>query len=205
MKLILFLGLLFFTLSLSAETFYVASNGNDSNNGNSIDAPLKTIPRAISKIQSGDTILIRGGVHFYSSTISISKSGTAEEMCYMMAYGDERPVLDFSAQPFGKRGISLTGSYWHLKGIDIRYSGDNALNISGGGNNIIEFCSFYENKDTGAQLGGGAHDNTFINCDSYYNADPEDYGDADGFAPKLDVGTNNKFVSCRAWGNCDDG
>jgi len=54
-------------------------------------------------------------------------------------------------------------------------------------------------------MGNGAHDNTVINCDSYYNADPSDYGDADGFAPKLDVGTNNRFVGCRAWGNCDDG
>ncbi|MCB0259532.1 MAG: pectate lyase, partial [Calditrichaeota bacterium] len=44
-----------------------------------------------------------------------------------------------------------------------------------------------------------------LNCDSYYNADPPDYGDADGFAPKLTVGSGNYFYGCRAWVNCDDG
>ena len=79
------------------------------------------------------------------------------------------------------------------------------MDISGGSYNIIELCSFYENKDTGLQLGSGASNNRIINCDSYYNADPPDYGDADGFAPKLTVGTGNYFYGCRAWGNCDDG
>jgi len=54
-------------------------------------------------------------------------------------------------------------------------------------------------------MGGGAHDNKIINCDSYFNADPTDYGDADGFAAKLDVGSNNYFYGCRAWCNVDDG
>ncbi|WP_340114553.1 right-handed parallel beta-helix repeat-containing protein [Maribellus mangrovi] len=205
MKIILFLILIFFAGSIAAETYYVATDGDNGNAGTSIDAPFKTITKAISVMEPGDTILVRGGVYINYSTIRISKSGTAEAKCYLLAYGDERPILDFSRQDFGDRGISLTGSYWYVKGIDVCYSGDNALNISGGGFNVFEFCRFYENKDTGAQLGGGAHDNTFINCDSYYNADPEDYGDADGFAPKLDVGSNNKFVGCRAWGNCDDG
>ena len=43
-----------------------------------------------------------------------------------------------------------------------------------------------------------------INCDSYYNADPSN-GNADGFAPKLDVGSGNYFYGCRAWQNSDDG
>lgn len=53
------------------------------------------------------------------------------------------------------------------------------------------------------QLGGGASHSTILNGDSYYNADstPEN---ADGFAAKLDVGTGNKFIDCRAWQNLDD-
>ena len=198
--------LLFMTLALTtnAKIYYVSVDGNDSNIGD-IDTPFKTIPKAISLIQSGDKIYVRGGTYSYSSTISISKSGTAADTCFLMAYQGERPILDFSGTAFGKRGIILTGSYWYIKGFDVIKAGDNGLNISGGGNSVIEFCSFYENKDTGVQLGNGAHDVTLINCDSYYNADPPDYGDADGFAPKLDVGTNIKFIGCRAWGNCDDG
>ncbi|MEX2336449.1 MAG: hypothetical protein WD555_04175, partial [Fulvivirga sp.] len=39
---------------------------------------------------------------------------------------------------------------------------------------------------------------------SYFNADST-LENADGFASKLDVGTGNKFVGCRAWNNLDDG
>ncbi|MDL1877547.1 T9SS type A sorting domain-containing protein, partial [Cytophagia bacterium CHB2] len=64
---------------------------------------------------------------------------------------------------------------------------------------------FFENRDTGLQLSNGSANNRIINCDSYYNADPPDYADADGFAPKLTVGSGNYFYGCRAWGNVDDG
>ncbi len=103
----------------------------------------------------------------------------------------------------GNRGIRLSGDYWYIKGIDIKGAGDNGMNISGS-NNIVEFCSFFENRDTGLQLSGGGSNNQIINCDSYFNADP-DNGDADGFAPKLDVGSGNYFYGCRAWQNSDDG
>jgi hypothetical protein len=79
------------------------------------------------------------------------------------------------------------------------------MNIDFGSNNIIENCRFYENRDSGLQLSNGSANNQIINCDSYYNADPPDYGDADGFAPKLTVGSGNYFYGCRSWGNCDDG
>ena len=205
MKYILSIFLISLVFSASAKIWYVSVDGNDTKAGDNIENPLKTIPNAISLMSAGDVIYVRGGVHSYSSTISISKNGTEADTCFLLAYPGEHPVLDFSGTAFGKRGIILTGDYWYIKGFEIINAGDNGMNISGGGNNLIEFCLFHDNKDTGLQMGNGAHDNTIINCDSYYNADPTDYGDADGFAPKLDVGTNNRFIGCRAWGNCDDG
>ena len=77
------------------------------------------------------------------------------------------------------------------------------MNVSGS-NNLIEQCNFYENMDTGLQLGGGAANNQIINCDAYYNQDPTGEN-ADGFAVKLDVGTENTFKFCRSWQNSDDG
>ncbi|MFY9150747.1 MAG: right-handed parallel beta-helix repeat-containing protein [Prolixibacteraceae bacterium] len=171
---------------LPAKNYFVSTSGNDSNTGLLIDNPLKTIPKAIALAVPGDTIFIRGGIHMYSTTISVSKSGTSAAKYTLMAYPNERPVLDFSGTAFGKRGFSLSASYWQIKGIDFVKAGDNGMIISGGGNNVIEFCSFSENKDSGLQMGGGTHDNQIINCDSYYNADPSDYGDADGFACKMD-------------------
>jgi hypothetical protein len=196
-------------LILSAELFaqkYVATDGSDTNPG-TIDLPFKTIAKAISVAVPGDTIYVRGGGYSLTNTISISssKSGSESQRYFLIAYPNERPLLDFSNTPNGIKGIRLNASYWHIKGFDVKGSGDNGLEISGGSNNIIELCSFYENRDSGMQLSNGASNNQIINCDSYYNADPPDYADADGFAPKLDVGTGNSFSGCRAWGNVDDG
>lgn len=201
--LILFLSVFISTQAFSTE-YYVATNGSNSNDGTTVETPFASVATAVSKVQAGDVIWVRGGTYPISVTISISKNGTASDSIFMMSYADEKPIFDFSGTEFGKKGISLSGSFWKIKGLEMMYAGDNGLFISGN-NNTIEFCSFHDNKDTGLQLGNGAHDNKIINCDSYFNADPTDYGDADGFACKLDVGTNNYFYGCRSWYNCDDG
>jgi hypothetical protein len=197
------IGIILTNLSFSVN-YYVATNGADSNNGTTIETPFASIVTAISKVIPGDTILVRGGLYSHASTVYISQNGTVSDSIYLLAYADEEPILDFSGTAFGKRGMTISGSYWKMKGFEIQYAGDNGINISGN-NNTIEFCSLHDNKDSGMQLGGGAHDNKVINCDSYFNADPTDYGDADGFACKLDVGSNNYFYGCRSWLNCDDG
>jgi hypothetical protein len=198
--------LLFFAANqVSAITYYIATNGSDSNKGVSLSYPFLSLAKALALIQPGDTIIVRGGNYSFSSGISISDSGSAGKYFFLWAFQGERPIFDFSRLSLGSRGVSLSGNYWHVKGFDFARAGDNGLYLSKGGYNIIEYCSFYENKDSGLQLSGGAHDNKIINCDSYYNADPPDYGDADGFACKMDVGTNNSFFGCRSWLNVDDG
>jgi len=190
--------------NIFAQPYYVALNGSDTNNGTA-GSPFRSIEKAVSVVQSGQTIYVRGGTYNLTATIAIAKSGTANSIISLFAFQDERPVLNFSTQAFGSAGIKLTGSYWHFRGIDITGAGDNGMRIEGGTNNIIELCNFYRNRDSGLQLDNGASDNTVRNCDSYFNADPMDYGDADGFAPKLTVGSGNYFYGCRAWKNCDDG
>lgn len=207
MKKILFslVSVLGLTVPLFAQK-YVATEGSDTNPG-TFDQPFGTITKAISVAVPGDTIYVRGGTYALTNTISInaSKSGSDSLRYFLFAYVGERPLLDFSASAMGRKGINLSGSYWYIKGFDVKGAGDNGLEINGGSYNIIEFCSFFENRDSGVQLRNGASNNRIINCDSYYNADPPDYGDADGFAPKLEVGTSNYFYGCRAWGNADDG
>jgi hypothetical protein len=205
----LFLVLIINSISVSAATYYVSyTTGNDANNGTSLGSPFKTIGKAVAVAAAGDIIYLRGETHVYATRINISKSGTAGNRISLMAYpGDAtRPILNFSSMAVStsNRGLDVSGNYWYFKGFDIYKAGDNGMHMSGS-NNIIEFCAFYENNDTGLQLDNGASNNQIINCDSYYNLDPPDEGDADGFAVKLDVGTGNSFSGCRAWQNSDDG
>lgn len=202
---ILLFGLIFSLKIALGATWFVATTGSDTNSGTSISEPFRTLDNAVDNFQSGDSIIIRGGTYKHSVTLKLTISGSEGKECYLIAYPGEVPVLDFSGTAFGKRGLELSGSYWVIKSLHFTLAGDNGLMIKTGGYNLIENCSFYRNKDSGLQIGGGAHDNRIINCDSYYNADPSDFGDADGFACKLDVGTNNYFYGCRAWANVDDG
>ncbi len=199
------LAVLISALHLDAQ-IYIATDGIDQNPG-TIEQPFGTFPKAISEAMPGDTIYVRGGVYELINTILITavKNGSEDQYFTLTAYHDEIPVLDFTKQAFGSKGISLRANYWHIRGLQIKGAGDNGMEINFGSNNIIEQCQFYENRDTGLQLSNGSADNRIINCDSYFNADSTDYADADGFAPKLTVGSGNYFYGCRAWGNCDDG
>lgn len=201
-----FFILLLAALTVCAQPWYVSATGSDSGTGTALD-PFRTVEKAVTVVQPGQTIFIKGGTYNLVTPISITKSGTETAPISMFANPGERPVLNFSGQPLdgSNRGIRLTGSYWHIKGIDITSAGDNGMKIEGGSHNIIENCSFYRNRDSGLQLDAGASYNTVKNCDSYFNADPPDYGDADGFAPKLTAGSGNFFYGCRAWKNSDDG
>lgn len=190
--------------------YYVATTGTDTNPG-TIDQPFLTIAKGLSLSSTvfapGDTLMVRGGTYPATATISIptSKNGTGGLRYYLLVYPGERAHLDFSGMAFSgsNRGIHLRASYWHIRGLDIQGAGDNGMLINGS-HNIVENCTFFENQDTGLQLGGGASNNYIVNCDSYANADPTQ-GNADGFAPKLDVGSGNAFYGCRAWQNSDDG
>lgn len=162
--------------------------------------------QALANVAPGSIIVVNEGEYILNTKITINISGTSEENITLMANESQgRPKFDFSsmAENSSNRGVSLSGSYWHIKGIDVFGAGDNGMFISGN-NNLIEFCTFSENSDTGLQIGNGASNNTILNCDSYFNADSS-IENADGFACKLDAGTGNKFIGCRAWQNLDDG
>lgn len=201
-KLFLTLALIVFAFHVHARTLYVSPTGNDLNPG-TFESPFATISKGYSTAVAGDTIMLRGGTYMLTGTTSISKSGTNTNRYYLFAYPGEHPVLDYSTAGTGSRGINLTGSYWYMKGLDIYRASDNGMHTAGS-DNIIELCIFRENGDTGLQLDTGASNNQIINCDSYFNVDATQ-GNADGFAPKLTVGTGNYFFGCRSWQNSDDG
>lgn len=193
-------------LQMFATNYYVSTQGDDQNNGTSLSTAFAGLPKAVSIAHAGDVIFVESGVYAYSSKISLSRNGSEDHPIIIKKIDEGRVVIDFSDMSLSSsnRGFSLSGNYWHIQGLFVQYAGDNGMHISGS-YNTVEQCSFFANRDTGLQLGNGASNNRIINCDSYGNADPSDYGDADGFACKMDVGDNNYFYGCRAWLNVDDG
>ena len=197
--------------------WFVSTTGNDNNPG-SLAQPFATVARATSVAGPGDVIYVRGGTYFPAQTIRITNSGTAGNLIKLWAYPGEKPLLDFTNQPYGasNRGFLLTtnGNYWHFKGLEIARAGDNAIKVESS-HCIFELLTLHHNGDTGLQI-GFAHETSnpganlaafieVINCDSYSNYDSDSNGgDADGFAAKLHCGQGIIFSGCRAWENSDD-
>jgi Pel9A-like, right handed beta helix region/Secretion system C-terminal sorting domain len=197
--------IVFSSVLINAQ-IYVSPDGDDSNPG-TIDKPFKTILFAMNQAYADTTIYLRGGIFEISSTIKPERNGSPGKYIKLWAYPGETPILDFSGQSYSSssRGFNLSRDYWYFKGLVIRSAGDNGINLSGN-YDIIENCTFYYNKDTGLQISGGGGHNYIHNCDSFENYDPGSHGEnADGFAPKLDIGPGNVFRGCRAWNNADDG
>jgi fibronectin type 3 domain-containing protein len=200
--------------STSGDIF-VAPNGTDSNPG-TMNAPT-TLTSAITRIQAGQTIQMRGGTYNFSATVNIARGndGTASQPKNIFAFNGEHPVLNFSAQSFdsSNRGIQLNGFFWHLRGLEVMGAGDNGIFI-GGNNNTIELCDIHNNRDSGLQLGRFSSsatqpdwpaNNLILNCTSHDNFDPDNGEDADGFACKLTTGPGNVFRGCISHHNIDDG
>lgn len=202
-----------------ASVLYVAPNGSPDASG-TINDPL-TLQEAILQIAPGGTIYMRGGTYTFSVQIDIPQGfdGTEANRTKLFAYNNEKPVLDFSPQPYisndvNPRGIRLDANYWHIKGLEIMGASDNGMYISGN-YNIIELCIFHHNRDSGLQLGRYSESytsitqwpsyNLILNCDSYANDDPDNHEDADGFGCKLTTGYGNVFRGCIAHHNNDDG
>lgn len=205
------------------NTYYCDPEGNDETGDGSKNNPFYSLQLAVDKVVPGDRIVMNAGTYKYSRRIDIPVCGEPGSGMIKLESSGGRAILDFSEMSVlsNNQGIRLTGSYWHFYGIDICNAGDNGLLIErekkSGENyaeikdkteqahdNLIENCRFYRNADTGFQMKNLASYNRVVNCDSYFNADP-DHGDADGFAVKLSHGDGNYFYGCRAWNNSDDG
>jgi parallel beta-helix repeat protein len=75
--------------------FYVATDGNDASMGASVNSPLATLTKAISKAAPGDVIYIRGGTYREEVT-ALQGGGTAEAPVTITAYPNETPVIKAS-------------------------------------------------------------------------------------------------------------
>ncbi|MFI1743314.1 right-handed parallel beta-helix repeat-containing protein [Thalassobellus sediminis] len=219
------LTIIFVNSLMFANDYFVASNGNDSNNG-TISNPVESIKRAQELASSGDTVYIRGGNYtmredqiaryfdIWAYVTELNKNGIN-----YYAYQDEKPVFDYSnIKPANKRifAFYLTGSNIHIRGIEIigvqvtitTHTQSECFEIKGS-NNILENISMHNNMAIGVYILRGSN-NLILNCDAYENWDSVSEGgrggNVDGFGCHVRNGdTGNIFRGCRAWLNSDDG
>jgi hypothetical protein len=212
-------------------TYYVAPTGSDSAAGTQA-APWASIARAQTAAQAGDTVYLRGGTYAYTranttcasrtaqvDAITLNKSGSSGNPIRYWAHPGERPVFDFSrmTDDCRIRGFGVSGSYLHLKGLEVvGVPQNNTLNAESwglritGSNNTFEQLNIHHIMGTGLFINGGAG-NLVLNTDSHDNYDPRSSDgpgeNADGFGSHYTPAglASNVFRGCRAWWNADDG
>jgi hypothetical protein len=144
-------------IKLYASVYYASPGGTGTG---TFDSPCSFSSGLTKLTAGGDTLYLRGGIYYLTAKVSINKTGLPTARIAIMAYPGEKPILDFSGEPYSSSnpGISLSAasSYMHIKGLIIRYAGDNGM-INNGSNHIIENCEFYGNCDTGLQHKSGGN------------------------------------------------
>jgi len=211
---------------------WVGRNGNPRNSGDQ-GSPLD-MQTAINHVQPGQTIIVKDGTYTMTGPIIIprynnGRSGAlktikaethSRDLYSTLAANDPSPryrvAFDFAKNVNLEKmdaGFTLAGNYWKVEGFGIENSPNKTQGmIVSGHNNIVSWVTVHSSGDTGLQLSGSASEakrywpsgNLVEYCESFNNRD-EAETDADGFAAKLTVGSDNRFLWCISHNNCDDG
>ena len=98
-------------ITRQALVYYVATDGNDSNNGSSLSNPFKTIQKAASVAASGDTVYIRRGT--YRETVTPANSGASGNPITFQCYKNEDVLIS---------GLDTVSTSWTQYSGDIYYT-----------------------------------------------------------------------------------
>jgi len=139
-----------------AATFYVdGSNGNDSNPGTA-SSPWKTIGKANTTLQPGDTVLIKKGT--YRQSIKPSRSGSSGRYITFSRYQNDEAVITGVGEAVDLR----SRQYIVVDGLTIKDVSGHFVNMRGNSNrNIIKNCRMEgAGAYCGIELRDGANYNT---------------------------------------------
>jgi hypothetical protein len=113
-------------LAAQGATYHVSESGSDTGSG-TLDQPFRTVQKAVSEADAGDTLLIHGGT--YSGAIKISRSGEPGRPIVLRGAGDGPAVLTASfpdepcsaTAPTFKRTVQIWDGHdhWTIEGLVI--------------------------------------------------------------------------------------
>src|SRR5262245_48007299 len=184
MRLLVLTGLLVSVIaarSAGAADYYVATTGSDSNPG-TLAQPFATLQRGHTAAAAGDTVYIRGGTYNIvgpgassAAGIAITKSGTSDtNRIRFWAYQGEVPIFDFTKLTISTTGytvgFSVTGSWLHFKGLEVRNvpmntRSNTGMSVGDCSNDIFELMNFHHNNGSGFFISHGTGGHRILNCD----------------------------------------
>jgi hypothetical protein len=116
----------------AGKTYYVATNGNNSNPG-TLSSPWKTIQKAANAAGAGDTVYVRGGT--YREKVTVNRSGSAGNFITFSSYPGETAVIDVNGvamDTYPDGGFVINGKNY-VQVIGFRIINSNSTNAGGFG------------------------------------------------------------------------
>jgi parallel beta-helix repeat protein len=122
---------------------------------------------AVSKLQAGDTLYLRGGVYDLEHSITLPNSGTKAKPIMIASYPSERAILDGheNIQSIQKNidvirdGILLQGKkYITIRNLEIRNMGARGIHLLYSSYVTVEGCNIHDNHLSGISIYGGNYD-----------------------------------------------
>jgi nitrous oxidase accessory protein NosD len=109
-------------VSAAGRTFYVATNGSDTNSG-SISSPWRSFHASLKKLRAGDTLYVRGGSYTFKGVNYTTLAGTSTNRILISAYPGERPIFTGTSTPADFLYFSSNSAYVTLRGLTIQGGG----------------------------------------------------------------------------------
>jgi parallel beta-helix repeat protein len=110
----------------SENTYYVSPKGNDQNVG-SVDLPLQTVSKALSKVAPGDTLILQAGE--YKEKITLNKNGTEDQPITVQSAQGEKVILNL--ENAGSPVLKVSGKYINVNGLEIENSKSACVELTG--------------------------------------------------------------------------
>jgi hypothetical protein len=160
-----------FTKTSTGTTYYVATNGSDSNSG-TLSSPFRTVQKCANVAQPGDTCLIRSGTY---GTLRPARSGATGNPITFKNYPGELAVLNYSVDPNSPPNpdvfvIDLSYLQWIvIDGLKTTGGTGGIMMYSNSSNHQILNCEVTGALGTGITVWGGGNNNLIHNCKVYDN------------------------------------
>jgi hypothetical protein len=167
---------------------------------------LSSLQNAITSVQPGNTVYIRGGIYQPTSQLRFTKSGVSGNPITWCAYPGEKVIFNgssFSGIGWEPPFIHITGNWNVFENFEVRN------NVVGRGIYIASSDCIFRNVVSHNNYGSGfyavnSYRNQFLSLIAYANSDPaDDGGNADGIS--IESGSNNVIRYCLCHTNSDDG